>query len=82
MDDKCIMEGLLNSVKASCDLLVHASMEAATPQVHQTFSTALNDTLGMQNSIYSNMASHGWYAPEQAPRQKINEVKQKFASVQ
>ena len=82
MDDKCIMEGLLNSVKSSCNLLAYASMEAATPNVHQTFSTALNSALGMQNSLYSDMASRGWYAPEQAPQQKIDQVKQKYASVQ
>ena len=80
MDDKCVMEGLLDSVKGSCDLLMHGSIESATPNVHQTFSAALNDVLGMQNSIYADMASRGWYAPDQAPQQKINEVRQKYCA--
>ena len=50
--------------------------------MHEVFHTALDSALCMQNTIYNQMAGHGWYAPEQAPRQKINEVKQKFASVQ
>ena len=36
MNDKEIMEGLLVCAKQSCDLLLHGSIESATPKVHGT----------------------------------------------
>ena len=79
MDDKQIMENILLTTKGACDLYMHGAIESPTANVHQTFSTALNDTLCMQDSIYKQMAAMGWYPSEQAPQQKINSVKQKFA---
>ena len=81
MNDKEIMESLLIGVKGSCDLMMHGSIESATPNVHGTFGAALNDSLCMQNSIYTEMANRGWYPPDQAPRQKLDEVKQKYAAI-
>ena len=51
MNDKDIMEGILLTTKGVCDLYLHGSIESATPNVHQAFSTALNDALCMQNRI-------------------------------
>lgn len=53
MNDKDIMEGILLTTKGVCDLYMHGSIESATPNVHQAFSTALNDALCMENSIIS-----------------------------
>ena len=80
MTDKEIMENLLLVVKGECDLLMHGAIESATPNVHMAFTTALNDTLAMQNEIYNKMASKGWYPAAQAEPAKINAVKQKFAA--
>lgn len=81
MNDKDIMEGILLTTKGVCDLYMHGSIESSTPNVHQTFSTALNDALCMQNAIYKQMSDHGWYATEQAQPQKLQQVKQKFSAV-
>lgn len=80
MDDKCIMQDLLNNTKAVCDLYMHGTIEASTPKVHQAFSTALNDALAMQDAIYKQMTAKGWYAPQQAPQQQLDQVRQKFSS--
>ena len=80
MNDKQIMEGILNSTKGVCDLYMHGAIESATPNVHMAFTTALNDTLAMQNEIYNKMASKGWYPAAQAEPAKINAVRQKFAA--
>ena len=40
MNDKDIMEGILLTTKGVCDLYLHGSIESATPNVHQAFSTA------------------------------------------
>lgn len=79
MDDKCIMENLLLTEKGVCDLFLHGAIESNTQNVHQTFSTALNDSLCMQDEIYKKMAQKGWYPTEQAQEQQIQKVKQKFS---
>lgn len=78
MDDKCIMENLMHTAKSACDLYMHGTIESPTANVRQAFSTALNDTLTMQDNIYKQMAAKGWYPTEQAPQQKLQQLKQKF----
>lgn len=80
MDDKLIMDNLLTSVKSSCDLLLHASIESSTANVHTAFKQSLDDSLCMQNEIYSKMSSKGWYPETQAQQQQIDQTKQKFAN--
>lgn len=79
MDDKNIMENLLLTEKGVCDLFLHGTIESNTANVHQTFSTALNDSLCMQDEIYTTMSQKGWYPTEQAQEQQIQKVKQKFS---
>ncbi len=80
MDDRNIMENILLTTKGACDLLMHGTLESSTANVHQAFSKALNESLCMQDEIYKKMASMGWYPTEQAPQQKIDQVRQKFAA--
>ena len=82
MNDKCIMENLLLNTKGVCDLYMHGTIESSTPKVHQAFSTALNDALCMQDNVYKQMSDHGWYTTEQAQQQKLQQVKQKFSTMQ
>lgn len=79
MNDREIMEGILLTTKGICDLYMHGSIESSTPNVHQAFNTALNDTLCMQSDIYKQMSDRGWYSTEQAQPQKLQQVKQKFS---
>ncbi|NNJ29792.1 spore coat protein [Lacrimispora defluvii] len=81
MDDKCIMENLLNVTKGACDLYLHGTIESPTMNVHQAFDNALNDTLCMQDDIYKKMSAKGWYTTEQAEQQKISKVKNQFAGM-
>ena len=82
MNDKEIMEGILLTTKGACDLFMHGSIESGTPKVHQAFSTALNDAICMQSNVYKQMSDHGWYTTEQAQQQKLQQVKQKFSTMQ
>lgn len=79
MDDKNLMENILLLEKGVCDLFMHGTIESPTTNVHQAFSSALNESLCMQDSIYDKMAAKGWYPTEQAEQTKINSVKQKFS---
>ena len=80
MNDKEIMEGILLTTKGVCDLYLHGSVESSTPPVREAFTTALNDALAMQNGIYHEMESRGWYQKECEQPQKIQQVKQKFSA--
>ncbi|MEF9866025.1 MAG: spore coat protein [Oscillospiraceae bacterium] len=78
MNDKTAMENILNLEKGVCGLYLHGSLEAAAPDVHTAFGTALKDSLAMQSEIYGKMSDKGWYAPAQVEKQKITDVKKKF----
>ena len=80
MNDKAIMENLLLTTKGVCDLYMHGAIESGTPGVHQTFSSALNDSLCMQDQVYQKMTAKGWYQTTAAQQQQIDQVKQKFAA--
>lgn len=80
MDDKNLMENLLLLEKGVCDLFMHGTIESGTENVHNTFSSALNESLCMQDKIYDKMSAKGWYPVEQVEQNKINAVKQKFSA--
>ena len=79
MDDKQLMQDLLNNTKAVCDLYMHGTIESSTENVHRTFTTALNDALTMQDSIYKKMSEKGWYQNQSASQQQIDQLRQKFS---
>lgn len=79
MNDKELMQDILSTVKGACDLCLHGTVESTTPNIHSTFNTVLNDTLTIQNQIYSKMSQKGWYQPQQVEQQKIDQVKQGFS---
>lgn len=79
MDDKCIMENLLLTTKGVIDLYMHGAIESSTANVRQAFTSAFNDTLSMDDTIYQQMTAKGWYQTENAPQQQITQLKQKFS---
>lgn len=80
MNDRNLMEDILLLEKGVCDLYMHGAIESSTDNVHQAFSTALNDSLCMQDTIYDKMAAKGWYPTEQVEQNKITAVKNKFSA--
>lgn len=80
MQDKEIMENILLNLKGECDLLMHGTIESATPSVHSAFKSALQETLTMQSDVYQAMARKGWYPSSPAEQKQINAVKQKFSA--
>ena len=78
MNEQNIMQDLLNLEKGACTLYLHGTVESATPEMQQQFRTALNESLGMQSRIYSEMSAKGWYQQDCAEQQKLQQVRQKF----
>ena len=80
MNDKNLMEDIILLEKGVCDLFMHGAIESSTANVHQTFSSALNNALNMQDMIYDKMSAKGWYPTEQVEQNKVENVKQKYSS--
>ena len=80
MNDKEIMENLLQTTKGVCDLYLHGTIESSTQNVHATFDDALSQNLCMQNQLYNQMSQQGWYPMQQAQQQQIQQVHSKFAN--
>ena len=55
-------------------------LESATPEMVRCFSSLLEDTHAMQQSIFNEMQQRGWYATTKAEDTKINQTKQKFSA--
>ena len=79
MNDKEIMENLLQTTKGVCDLYLHGAIESSTQNVHVAFDDALNQNLCMQSQLYNEMSQQGWYPMQQADQQQIQQVHNKFA---
>lgn len=79
MDDKTIMENLLMTTKGVLDLYMHGAIESSTTGVTQAFTGAWQDTLSMQDNIFKQMSSKGWYQSDAAPQQQIQQIQQKYA---
>ncbi|MBE6594665.1 MAG: spore coat protein [Ruminococcaceae bacterium] len=56
------------------------ALEAATPEVVNCLGALLNDTHRMQQQIFAEMSSRGWYPTPKAEDTKIMEARQKFAT--
>lgn len=80
MNDRNLMENMLMLEKGVCELYMHGTIESSTANVHQTFSSSLNDSLQLQDEIYKKMQAKGWYQTDQAEQTKLNSVKQKFSA--
>ena len=79
MDDKALMEDLLLVVKGNCGLYLDGTIESATKSVHKAFDDVLEDTLMIQNELYTKMADKGWYPTETAEQKQINKVVKQIA---
>lgn len=55
-------------------------LESATPEMVRCFSTLLSDTHNMQQNIFQEMQTRGWYPVTKAEDTKINQTKQKFTA--
>lgn len=80
MEEKYLMENLLNTSKTLIGLYQHASVESTTPKVHKEFVTLLDEALQLQNEIYTAMSDMGWYKSEIAEVKQITKVVNTYAS--
>ena len=78
MDDKQLMEDLLQLEKGICDLYMHGAIESGSANVKGAFRSALQECLCMQGTTYDCMVTRGWYQNEPADGSKVSQLKRKF----
>lgn len=78
-NDRAVMEGLLMLEKGACDLYMHGAIESSDERVFSSFSSALHQSLQMQNQIYTKMKERGWYNPSNAECESIADLKRKYS---
>lgn len=79
MNDKELFEDLLTTLKGSCDLYMHGSIESANTNVNNTFNETLFETLKMQNDVYNLMKNNGWYNIQNVDQNKLETTKAKVS---
>ncbi len=77
-DEKQKMIDLLSSEKFLTGTYNTFCCEAATGSVKNCLLSILNDEHRMQNELFQEMSTRGWYPTEKAEEQKISAAKQKF----
>lgn len=60
---------------------MQTSFSSLASQIQDAELKSFNETLCMQNEIYSKMSQKGWY-PAQKAQQQIDATKQKFTNPQ
>ena len=78
--DKEMMHDCLDTEKFLIGMYQTALTESATPEMIQTLTDLLADAFRMQQQLFREMNSRGWYPVTKAEEQKIAQAKQKFAA--
>lgn len=81
MTEKELMTDLLSSEKFLTGVYNTYCCEAATSTVKSALMSLLQDVHRMQEEIFGEMNSRGWYQLEKAEEQKITSEKQKFSQM-
>ncbi len=75
------MNDLLQSEKYLSSCYHSFALEAATPEVVQALTGLMSDTLHMQQELFREMNSRGFYPVTKAEDVKLDGVKQKFSAM-
>ncbi|NMA79655.1 MAG: spore coat protein [Clostridiales bacterium] len=79
--DKEMMQDALISQKFLTDDYNIFANECATPQVRDSFLCILNEEHQIQNEIFNEMQSRGWYQVKPAEQQMVDQAKQKYTNM-
>lgn len=81
MGDKEMLYDALVSQKFLSENYNSFANECATPNVKNGFMSILNEEHTIQNEVFCEMQSRGWYQVKPAEQQMIDQTKQKFQSM-
>ena len=79
LGDKEILNDFLASQKQIAASYNTFAGECVNPQLRSTFLNILDEEHRIQADLFDDMTVKGWYQPEQADRQKIDQTRQKLS---
>ena len=79
MEEKVILNTMLNLSKNMCDLLLHGTIEANDDVIIKRFNNTLNDYLSIQASIFRLMEEKGYYNLKEVDSKEIKATREKYA---
>ena len=81
MSDKEIMEDILSSQKFVSDVYNTFTNECVNQQLRTDLLNILREEHNIQQSVYDQMKTRGWYSPARAEQQKITAAYTKFSNI-
>ena len=82
MTDKEIMDDILSSQKHITGTYNEYSNECVNPQLRTDFLNILREEHNIQQAVFDQMKTRGWYAPASAEQQKVSAAYTKFSNIQ
>ena len=79
LGDKEIFKDFLSSQKQIAASYNTFAGECVNPQLRNAFLNILDEEHRIQADLFCDMTAKGWYQPEQADRQKIDQTRQKLS---
>ena len=79
-DEKARLMDLLNSEKQMTAIYNTSLCESETTAVRNCLSSILEEEHSMQNELFMQMKSRGWYQTEPAEQTKLEQAKQNFCT--
>ncbi len=81
MTEKEIMEDVLTSQKHVTGTYNTFTNECVNQQLRTDFLNILRDEHNIQQAVFDQMKTRGWYAPAPAEQQKIDAAYTKFSNI-
>ena len=82
MKDKELMDDMLTAQKHTTQNYSLFANECSTKEIRNDIMSLLKEEHEIQAELFDEMSSRGWYSPETAEMQKIENAKQKFMKLQ
>jgi len=79
MREKEMLNDLIASQKQITASYNTFAGECVNPNLRNAFLNILGEEHQIQADIFSDMQANGWYQPEQAEQQKVQQTKQKLS---
>ena len=79
-DEKARLMDMLNSEKQMTAIYNTSLCESETMAVRSCLSSILKEEHTMQNELFMQMKSRGWYQTEPAEQTKLEQAKQNFCT--
>jgi spore coat protein CotF len=80
--DKEIMDDILSSQKMITGTYNTFTNECVNQQLRTDFLNILREEHNLQQSVFDQMLTRGWYAPAAAEQQKVSTTYTKFSNIQ